>query len=393
MLGILLVLGALLCLSGLLAWQLAQLVGWITWPLLWYLVHVIAICAALPGAYLMVMNLNPLCSWFWYALVACLATCLFLRWPVFLSTTQVLSHISHQASTIRRIGYGGLTLCTILATLVFMQTSRADGRFHLTLLTSASPSQGQALLLRAPDGQIALIDVGADSPTLTEALDSTLSYWQRSLALFIMPDTSANNLAAAQDVVTRYHVGQVVDAGMLHPGLAYARWRSTLAQRGIHNTIVRFGTTIAFGSQVSLQVFWPDAQLHKSSSETDDNALVFYLLAPGLRFLLMNTSALSSYVLRALLNNVSFTSLQVDVVQINQSTTKSYPAELSILLHLLHPSLLLVNTTPGKSIKNRNSGNPTITAIPTGSWQILPAGGISGLEVSSDRYGWKMYDE
>jgi hypothetical protein len=272
-----------------------------------------------------------------------------------------------------------------------MQTSRADGRFHLTLLTGASPSPGQALLLRAPDGQIALIDVGADSTTLTETLDSTLPYWQRSLSLFVLLDTSANNLAAAQDVVMRYQVGLVVDAGMLHPNLAYARWRSTLAQRGTHYTFVRQGAMIAFGLQISLQVLWPVAQLHKSSSETNDNALVLRLLTPGLRLLLLNTSALSSYALRALLNNLPPTSLQADIVQINQETTKAYPAELATLLHLIHPSLLLVNTTLGKSVKLQLPEKTMVTTIPTGPWQILSAREIPGLEVSSDRYGWKMY--
>ncbi len=80
-----------------------------------------------------------------------------------------------------------------------------------------------------------------------------------------------------QDVVSRYQVGEVLDAGMLHPSTGYALWRRTISERNLHYVQVRQGTTLSLGTQVELQVFWPPSPLHKGSNEELDNGLVVRL--------------------------------------------------------------------------------------------------------------------
>src|SRR5579885_3237735 len=105
-------------------------------------------------------------------------------------------------------------LLSILGTAVLAQATQADGRLTITLLTTGIAGQGEALFLRTPDGQTALIDEGADSTTLAQTLDVRLPFWQRSLDLLILANSGASDLAGLQDIVTRYGVRRVVDAGI-----------------------------------------------------------------------------------------------------------------------------------------------------------------------------------
>ncbi len=382
LLGILLGLGALICLSGLLSIQLAILAGWLAYPLLWYVSAAVNRCANLPWAYLSVTNVSPLLGWGYYALLAWLTAFLLLRWrpPDHEHTSPLLSRRT------RLVLYSGLALLMLLTTSVMAQAARSDGHLTITVLTSGQSNQGQALLLRTADGQLALFDEGADNSTLAQMLDTQFPFWQRSLSLVVLTDTSAANIAGLQDVISRYSVTQVVDAGMLHPGVAYARWRRTLRERNITYMQVRQGANITLGSQVALQVLWPPAQLHKGSDEIHDNALILRLLAPGLRLLLLNSTSLSKYALSMLQESVAPNYLQAQIVQLSGAAGKTFSPALASVLALANPTRLLITTIP--AIKKKQAAPPPTP--PAGSWQVWDVGQHGSFVISADEQGWSI---
>ncbi|MGH2507099.1 MAG: ComEC/Rec2 family competence protein, partial [Ktedonobacteraceae bacterium] len=385
LLSLLLSLGALICLSGLLSMQLALICGWLAWPLLWYVTAAITWCAQVPGAYLTVTNLSPLIAWGYYVCLAWLTRFLLSNWPISTSANHnraspLLSH------PIQRMLQCGLALLMLLTTGTMAQITQVNGHLTITFLTSDQQGQGQALLLRTANGQSALFDEGADSSTLAQTLDAQLPFWQRSLNLVVLTDTSSANLAGLQDVISRYTVGQVIDAGMLHPSVAYARWRRTLTERHVAYTQVRLGTSLALDSQVTLQVLWPPAQLHKGSDETHDNALILRLLAPGLRLLLLNSTSFSTYALRMLPGSIAPTYLQAQIVQMSGATSKTFAPALATVLALAHPTLLVLTSIPATKSK-RAIPVPT---LPTGPWQELDVGKNGPLEMSADGQGWSI---
>ena len=388
LLSILLALGALICLSGLISLPLAMLCGWIAWPLLWYVIAAISWCAHQQWAYLTVSTTSGE-AWLYYALLS--GSYALLKkywWPApddkRARAAPVLSR------NVRRALLCGLPLASILITGVLTQVDRSDGHLTITLLTTGSTAQGEALFLRTPGGQTALIDEGVDSATLAQTLDTRLPFWQRSLSLVILASPDASDLAGLQDIVTRYQVGRAIDAGVLHPGEDYARWRSILAGRNIPYTQVRQGLLISLDSQIAFQVLWPSTPLHKSSSETHDNALILRLLAPGLSMLLLNSAAQSAYALQSLVSSAAPSSLRAQIVQVTNEQGKALPAALADVLALAHPSFLLVTTTPFKkgskpaSLANRGSAS----ALPAGSWKILQ--GMSSFEIQSNAQGWSF---
>jgi competence protein ComEC len=388
LLGILLSLGALTCLSGLISIQLAIICGWLVWPLLWYLKTVIFWCAQLPWAYLRVDSPNLLLAWLYYAVLAGITALLLTHWQPAISEAhqQTTALLSRRTGLILKCS---LILLILLGTELLALNSQMQADLTITLLISGNSDQGEALLLHTPDGQSALIDEDATSAILSQALDAHLPYWQRSLNLVILTDTSANDLAGLQDIITRYQVAQVIDGGMLHPSTAYALWRRTLRERAFPYTQVRQGATIRLGNQVRFQVLWPLAHLHKSSTENYDNALILRLIAPGLQMLLLNSATLSSYALKSLPESIAGQYLQADIAQIANEQDKAFPVSLSQILTLAQPKLLFITTLPDRMRKASTLLSTSPPLLSTGPWQII-RGQTGSLTLSTSTKGWKI---
>jgi ComEC/Rec2-related protein len=391
LLGLFLILGVLICLGGLIALPLALACSWLAWPLLWYLLAVLNWCSHLPGAYLPVSHLNPLLIWGYYLFVG-LATLLLAGRPASTVTRAAPAHhLTPRIQQSKRIGLICVALLVILSIALASNITPTTQPLSITLLIEQTVGEGQALFLKTPDGQTALINEGASSTVLADTLDPRLPFWQRSLTLLVLPDTNAANLAGAQDILNRYQLGRVVDGGMLHPSTAYALWRKTLAARDLPYTQMRQGATLRLDKQISLQVLWPPAQLHKSSDEEQDNALVLRLRSPGLNMLFLDVASLSSYALHTLSQSISPSDLQANVVQISETAGKRFPAALATLLSLAHPTLLLIMPTPSRTrqptVSFPSQQEPT---VPAGPWQTVWTPSTNEMEIISTGQGWNF---
>jgi len=322
LLGPLIFLGVLVCITSLLFAPLGVICGWVAWPLLWYTSTIINWCANLPGAYLAnpeaylgIGDLSGGLAWAYYAVLAILTGIALRKWPNQQSTWQINGIrppplLSRRAWRMIQLA---AALLMILATGTTALAARPDGRLTITFLSvgpAGSAAQGEAILIHTPDGKTMLIDGGIDPTSLGQELDNRLPFWQRSLDVVMLTNDRTDHLAGLQDIVSRYQVGEVMDAGMLHPTSGYALWRRTITERGLHYIQLRQGTTVTVGTQVSLQILWPPSPLHSGSSEVFDNTLVVRLTAPGLRLLLLGASALSKFALAGLLSSVDPSYLQ-----------------------------------------------------------------------------------
>ena len=337
-------------------------------------------------------------SWAYYGLLALITTAVVRKWPGQQQKQQMNIPPALLSRRTWRIIQFGAALAMVLATGTMALAAQPDGRLTITFLNVAPPgqvTQGEAILVSTPDGKTILIDGGLDSTSLGEELDSRLPFWQRSLDMVVLTSTRPDHLGGLQDIISRYQVGKVVDAGMLHPNSTYALWRRTIEQRGLQYVQVRQGTGFMAGTQLMLQVLWPSSPLHKSSNEERDNALVVRLIAPGVRMLLLGDTAESKFALNGLLTGIDQSYLQANVVQITGAVGKDFPAELSALLQAAHPSQLVI--TPGAlSAKQRKAGVTTsivpATSLVFGgsSLQVIQTAQVGAIEVDASDTGWNI---
>lgn len=404
LLGVLITLGVLLGASGLLLPFVAPFLGWIAWPLLWYIIAVIVWCANLPGAYISVNSIDPVLAWGYYTALAVLIRSL----RSFMSQAQkraagqgkqpALLQISRH---IRRLIQLGTAISIVAATGVTALATPSNAQLTITFLSVGPPNaspQGEAILVRTPDNKTVLIDGGPDATSLSQALDSRLPPWQRWLDAVVLTAPRQDHLVGLQDIVERYNVGEVIDAGMLHPTTTYALWKRIIDERKIPYVPAIRGMTIPIGTLVALQVLWPTLPLHQGSDENRDNSLIFRLVAPGLRMLLLGSAAQSGYALRGLLANANESDLQAEIVQFMQGGNQPLAAGLVTALQQAHPSLLVI--TPALMAKKQRAG-PAGTATSTDetavqllsdqvAWQVIQTAQVGTVEINSKNSGWNM---
>ncbi|GAC1568058.1 MAG: DNA internalization-related competence protein ComEC/Rec2 [Ktedonobacteraceae bacterium] len=392
----LIMLGLLVCAAGAIWLPAGLLCGWVVWPLLWYVITVVSWCAALPGAYLSVSNLTTGAAWGYYALLVLVASMLLRRWP----SHQQSSLLKKAPPLVSKRAWRLLQACAALAIMLATGTtaiaSRTSDQLTITFLNvgpAGQSSQGEAILIRTQDGKTALIDGGLDATSLASTLDTRLPFWQRSLDMVILTAPRQDELVGLADIVSRYQVGEAIDAGMLHPNAGYALYRRTISERNIPYEQLRQGATITLGTQVAMQVFWPTSPLHKGSEEAQDNGLIVRLLAPGLSMLLLGATALSKYALTGLLTTVAHSNLTADVVQIIGEAGKAFPAELQAVLQTAHPSLVVISPAT-LSAKLRKTGAISVLAASLqalgGTWQFAQTAQVGTIEISSNGRGWTM---
>ncbi|MDQ2717293.1 MAG: ComEC/Rec2 family competence protein [Chloroflexota bacterium] len=397
LLGLSIALGFIVGAAGLLFMPLGIVCGWVAWPLLWYVIAAVTWCANLHWAYMSTngMSIDAGLCWGYYGLLGFCILLLQRRWPA-QQPHQAHSPQFRLPKHTRRFVLAGAALFIVLATGASALAAPA-GNLAVTFL-SVGPTdqepQGEAILISTRDGKTALIDGGMDAVSLSQALDTRLPSWQRSLDMVLLTTPRKDHLAGIQDIVSRFQVGEVVDAGELHPNTSYTLWRHTIAERGLPYTQARQGATITLGAQVTLQVLWPASPLHKSSSEEYDNTLVLRLVAPGLRLLLLGTTAMSRYALSGLLTAIAPDYLQADIVQVVGEVGKSFPAELSAVLQAAHPALLVI--TPAALSAHQRQAHLSSTIALTRQLsdavtdQVVQTSQAGTLEITSDNHTWDL---
>ncbi len=386
------VLGVCICVAGLLYAPLASLCGWVVEPLLWYVKSIVTWCFTLPGAYITTNHIPSAVAWSYYALLALTVYLVSRIWPQrakkhLLVSTQLLPKYAWHSIQL------GIVLLFLIATGVSALTLQSNGQLSITFLAvgpTGQPAQGEAILIRTPDGKTLLIDGGSDAVFLSQALDSRLPSWQRSLDAVVLTSTRTDHLAGLQDVVTRYEIGEVIDGGMLHPSSAYALWRSRIRERHFHYIRATQGMNISIGVQVVLQVLWPHASLSKGADEERTNALILRLVAPGARVLFLGEVANSQSALQGFLSEVDSNHLHAEIVQIIGGVTTGFPTELSEVLRAVHPALLIVTPPSERHKAGVLAGDTSTTLFDQASWQTIRTVQAGTTTLSSSAYGWSV---
>lgn len=406
-LGILIMLGVLLYATGLLLPFAAPLFGWIAWPLLWYIIAVVTWCANLPGAYITVNSIDPILAWGYYAALAIFVISFRRFGPRTQkgAVGQAKQPASFQLSRrTKRLIQLSAAILIVVATGVTALATPSNAQLTITFLAvgPAGPAgaapQGEAILVRTPDNKTILIDGGPDATSLSQALDSRLPPWQRWLDAVVLTAPRQDHLVGLQDVVERYNIGEVIDAGMLHPTTTYALWKRIIDERKIPYVPAIRGMTIPIGTQVTLQVLWPTSPLHQGSNENRDNGLIFRLLAPGLHMLLLGAAAQSNYALEGVLTNTNMRDLRAEIVQLVAENNQPLPTGLMAALQQAHPRLLVI--TPALISKKQKTGSSGTVATTDdtvarllsnqANWQVLQTAQVGTLEISSNITGWNM---
>ncbi|MBE0431379.1 MAG: DNA internalization-related competence protein ComEC/Rec2 [Dehalococcoidia bacterium] len=280
---------ALVAFVGLFALLASQILGWLAWLFLSYLLFVVQGCDALPFSSLEVSTLSAWHVWGYYAVLGVVIASVNNR-------DRLVDLFGRLTSRTRRIAQGmsGLRLAAaakwlipaLLVVIILLWTAvltAPDDRLHVSFL---DVGQGDAILIQTPAGQNILIDGGPDPQMINLALSEKLPFWDRTIDLVVCTQPQADHVTGLVEVLRRYNVKQVLDPGVPYDSSIYREWLRLIEEQGIAFNIARVGQEIDLGDGITMEILNPPPEFfHGTSCDIDNNGIVLKLTWNRVSFL------------------------------------------------------------------------------------------------------------
>ncbi|MBA7484156.1 ComE operon protein 3 [subsurface metagenome] len=278
------ILGALAGILGFIALPIAQVVGWLAWLCLSYMLVVVSGLAAFPLSSLDVASVEINFAGTYYLI---LALAIWLN-----SHRRQAGTLTSVKSGINKIGNFTASLpkkwvippLLIIAILVsFTAATMPDDKLHLSFL---DVGQGDAILIQKGNQQI-LVDGGPSPQAIGIELGKKLPFWDRTIELMVLTHPSADHVTGLVEVLNRYKVKQVLYPDLDFKSDIYDEWLRLLKEKNIEHTIAQAGQQIDLGEGVIIKVLSPPRPpLTDTESDIDNNGVVLRISLDKVSFLL-----------------------------------------------------------------------------------------------------------
>jgi competence protein ComEC len=246
------VLGGLATALGALWQPLGQAAGWLVWPFLAYTIRVVEIFSAMPVASISLGPLPVPVVWLYYAILS--------LW-IFRFSVHTFQTPANRPAPIDLMywaaRYRVIIVLTLLAALLWVAVLYGAPPAE-TRLTFLDVGQGDAALIRTPDGRVVLVDGGPSPAVITNALGRRLPFWRRDIDAVILTHPHDDHLTGLLEVVDRYRVYKVLDAAG-GPLASRQRLKEISARRGSEYIEAIAGQEISLGYETAIQVVSPQA--------------------------------------------------------------------------------------------------------------------------------------
>jgi len=141
--------------------------------------------------------------------------------------------------------------------------------------------QGDAVVIRSPEGHRVLLDGGPEAEPVTGFL--ARSGGRVDVAVLSHPH--ADHVTGLTHALRSFGAGLVLEPGYPHPTPSYAEFLRTVRERGIPYRVGRRGMRVELGRGATLEVLWPPEPLWEGPSAVNENSLVVVLRYGDVRFL------------------------------------------------------------------------------------------------------------
>jgi len=322
--------GALAGGLGLIAPPAAQVIGWLAWLWLSYLLLVVKAFTTLPFSFMEVAPVNRSLLWGYYSALA------IAFW--FSSHRQQAGTLTTKSLTLARSGINKMTDSTsqlpkklvipplvVAAILVSVAgATMPDNNLHLSFL---DVGQGDAILIHKGRQQV-LVDGGPNPQAITLELGKKMPFWDRTIELVVSTHPSADHVTGLVEVLNRYKVKQALYPALDSESDIYDQWLKSVEEKDIECFTAQAGQQIDLGDGAIIEVLNPQTTpLADTSSDIDNNGMVLHIIMGEASFLLTaDTMWETEFELIARRANLSSTVLKVAHHGSNTSTTPQFLA-------------------------------------------------------------------
>jgi len=225
--------------TGLIFLPAGQVLAWILWVFVSYILLVVKVFSLIPPLDNQSIGVLPVIL---YYIVLILILRFVYRKKIntetAVSTAGFISLVPHKWVVIPL-----LALSVFTSAFAF---SMPDGKLHVNFL---DVGQGDAILVSKNSRQI-LIDGGPSPQAVTTALGKKMPFWDRSIDLVVLTHPDADHVTGLFEVLHRYEVKQVLYPDMeIYSGL-YTEFLKVIEEKGISTVPAEANQRISFDSVV-----------------------------------------------------------------------------------------------------------------------------------------------
>ena len=281
--------------GGLINDGLGEVLGWIAWAPLEYLLQAVGAASKIPGSAVPVPEFSGLLVWTYYgALAVIVLTLSYQR----INLGGFLGRIRDRPSPAppkpgptQTSGLAPALFITVLAMTVLAGAlwhglmSRPDDMLRVRIM---DVGQGDAILVQAPSGAKALIDGGAGPGIGVDGLGRALPFWDRRLDIVVLTHADLDHFGGLAEVVRRYDVERVIENGLPSDDALYKAWRQELSKSGAAEApSAARGQRIELGGGAVMEVLGPPSgTIVAPGSADNNNGIVMRLVYGEVSFLL-----------------------------------------------------------------------------------------------------------
>ncbi len=284
-LPVVILVGAMSGMIGLAFLPAGQVIGWLAWLFLSYVLYVVSWLASSPLAFIEVGKVAPAWLWLYYTVltaVIILGRRVKVGW-ISGATAGLRSGAERSVSAVSRVPKKWLIPpLTTIAVLVWLSAAAMpDDRLRVSFL---DVKQGDAILIQQGTRQV-LIDGGPSPQILNLELGRQIPFWDRTIELVVLTHPDQDHLAGLIEVLQRFRVERVLDPNLEADSPIYEEWQRLIAERGITKTTAWAGQQLAL-SGATLTVLNPRNSQQNTDADIDNKSLVLHLKAGRVGFLL-----------------------------------------------------------------------------------------------------------
>ena len=296
--------GALAGGLGLIILPIAQVIAWLAWLFLSYMLLVVNIFAALPLSSIELSSVDTILIWVYYL---ALATAIWLN----SNRKKLTNPMPKAADFVSRLPKKWI-IPPLLVVAILVSVAAAtmpDDNLHISFL---DVGQGDAILIQKGNQQV-LVDGGPSPQAISLGLGSKMPFWDRTIDLVILTHPSADHVTGLVEVLQRYEVKQVLYPDLDFESDIYKEWLRVIEEKDIEHTLAQAGQQIDLGEGVVIKVLNPQTPLLTSTdSDIDNNGVVLHISMGEMSFLLTaDTMGEAEWELIARRANLTSTVLKV----------------------------------------------------------------------------------
>ncbi|MBI4097339.1 MAG: MBL fold metallo-hydrolase [Candidatus Levybacteria bacterium] len=157
----------------------------------------------------------------------------------------------------------GLISLLALAALVFMQYHQYnDGLLHVVF---CDVGQGDAILIRSPQGKVMLFDAGPND-AVASCLSDHMPFWQRTLSLVVLSHPHADHFRGLFSLLDRYSIAEFGSEELVNNITEYKAIDEMISNKHIRKRRLLRGDTYRLGDNLVVQVLGPTQEFLTNTS-------------------------------------------------------------------------------------------------------------------------------